>query len=266
MHCPVLPPDDGRLYPGGNVGYRHGQRCKESRPGPGPEFREELETVPPGWSTREGPRADRQRDRRNLRAHGKPHSPSSAVGAAGHIRIGQMARNGERLSLGPFRWASQVTGLNRRTGPTRWPHLSPMTRWYLAAAMTGRCRRGGRKPNPAAARSPIRATSTMTPWLEPQTTSRPAALASAHLEPDDSGIPVVGSVPAKTPKLIARTPLSLQAFDPAEAVQDWRPEAGSDVTHYVGKGASTRTTRTPLRLNMSSASPPRTIRRSRSHG
>ncbi len=61
---------------------------------------------------------------------------------------------------------------------------------------------------------------------------------------NDSGHPVVGSVPAKTPKPYRPHSVEPEVYDPAEAVEDWSPEAGSDVTH--GKGAQHVTDANPV--------------------
>ena len=61
---------------------------------------------------------------------------------------------------------------------------------------------------------------------------------------NDSGHPVVGSVPAKTPKPMSPHAVEPEVYDPAEAVEDWSPEAGSDVVH--GKGAAQLTDANPV--------------------
>jgi hypothetical protein len=45
-------------------------------------------------------------------------------------------------------------------------------------------------------------------------------------------------VPAVTPKPYEPHAVEPEAFDPAETVEDWSPEADSDVTHDAAKGAS----------------------------
>jgi 8-oxo-dGTP pyrophosphatase MutT (NUDIX family) len=56
-------------------------------------------------------------------------------------------------------------------------------------------------------------------------------------EKNDAGHPVVGSVPAKTPQPYKPHSVEPEAFDPAETVEDWSPEAESNVVHNLPKGA-----------------------------
>lgn len=56
-------------------------------------------------------------------------------------------------------------------------------------------------------------------------------------EKNDSGHPVVGSVPAEAPKPYSPHEIEPQAFDPAETVETWSPQAGSNVVHDL-PGAS----------------------------
>jgi hypothetical protein len=65
-------------------------------------------------------------------------------------------------------------------------------------------------------------------------------------EKNDSGHPVVGSVPAKTPEPYKPHSVEPEAFDPAETVEDWSPEAGSDVVHNLAKGAQHVTDANPV--------------------
>jgi len=83
-------------------------------------------------------------------------------------------------------------------------------------------------------------------WPEPQTTLTPAAssVGAPKSGGNDSGHPVVGSVPAKTPKPYRPHAVEPEAFDPAETVEDWNPQADSDVTH--GKGAAQVTDANPV--------------------
>jgi 8-oxo-dGTP pyrophosphatase MutT (NUDIX family) len=53
----------------------------------------------------------------------------------------------------------------------------------------------------------------------------------------DSGHPVVGSVPAETPKPYRPHSVPPEAFDPGETVEEWSPEAGSNIVHDLPKGA-----------------------------
>ena len=94
-------------------------------------------------------------------------------------------------------------------------------------------------------RSRTRATSTTTCGPHPQTTLTPGASSiGSPKSANDSGHPVVGSVPAKTPKPYAPHAVEPEAFDPAETVEDWNPEADSDVVH--GKGAAQVTDANPV--------------------
>ena len=97
----------------------------------------------------------------------------------------------------------------------------------------------GRKPNPPASRFPDQGGEDDGAWPYPQTTLTPGAstVGAPKSGGNDSGHPVVGSVPAKTPKPYRPHAVAPEVFDPAEAVEDWSPEADSDVVHDVGKGA-----------------------------
>jgi hypothetical protein len=64
--------------------------------------------------------------------------------------------------------------------------------------------------------------------------------APAEKSTTDSGHPVVGSVPTETPKPYKPHSVPPEAFDPAETVEEWSPEAGSNIAHdlpHAGKGA-----------------------------
>ncbi len=111
----------------------------------------------------------------------------------------------------------------------------------------------GRKPNPPADAFPDQGSEHDDAWPEPQNTLTPGVLSagartgvppSGEKSANDSGHPVVGSVPAKTPKPYAPHAVEPEAYDPAEAVEDWSPEAGSNVTH--GKGAQHVTDANPV--------------------
>ena len=56
-------------------------------------------------------------------------------------------------------------------------------------------------------------------------------------EKNDSGHPVVGSVPAKTPKPYAPHTTEPEAYDPGEAVERWSDDEQSDVVSDAAKGA-----------------------------
>ena len=104
----------------------------------------------------------------------------------------------------------------------------------------------GRKPNPPASRFPDQGSEHDDMWPEPQTTLTPGAssVGAPKSGGNDSGHPVVGSVPAKTPKPYAPHAVEPEAFDPASTIEDWNPEAESDVTH--GKGAQHVTDANPV--------------------
>ena len=104
----------------------------------------------------------------------------------------------------------------------------------------------GRKPNPPADDFPDQGGEDDDAWPEPQATLQPPGSSigartgvppSGKASGNDSGHPVVGSVPAKTPAAYKPHAVPPEAFDPAEAVEDWNPEADSDVVHDVGKGS-----------------------------
>src|ERR1039457_3816907 len=96
----------------------------------------------------------------------------------------------------------------------------------------------GRKPNPPASRFPDQGEQDQDMWPHPQTTLTPGAVSVGAPKAQGDGHPVVGSVPATTPKPYKPHAVEPEAFDPAETVEDWSPEAGSDVTHDAAKGAS----------------------------
>jgi hypothetical protein len=62
---------------------------------------------------------------------------------------------------------------------------------------------------------------------------------------NDSGHPVVGSVPAKTPKPYRPHSVEPETYDPADAVEEWSDEAGSNIVH-TGKGAHHVTDANPV--------------------
>ena len=65
-------------------------------------------------------------------------------------------------------------------------------------------------------------------------------------EKNDSGHPVVGSVPAKTPQPYKPHSVEPEAFDPGDTVEEWSPEAGSNVVHDAAKGAQHVTDANPV--------------------
>jgi hypothetical protein len=96
----------------------------------------------------------------------------------------------------------------------------------------------GRKPNPPASRFPDQGEQDQDMWPYPQTTLTPGAVSVGAPKGQGDGHPVVGSVPAVTPKPYKPHAVEPEAFDPAETVEDWSPEADSDVTHDAAKGAA----------------------------
>jgi hypothetical protein len=65
----------------------------------------------------------------------------------------------------------------------------------------------------------------------------------------DSGHPVVGSVPAETPKPYRPHSTPPEVFDPGETVEEWSPEAGSNIVHdlpQARKGAQHVTDANPV--------------------
>jgi 8-oxo-dGTP pyrophosphatase MutT (NUDIX family) len=101
----------------------------------------------------------------------------------------------------------------------------------------------GRKPAPPAAVFPNQGYAHDEMWPQPQATLQPHASSigtrtgvppSGEKSANDSGHPVVGSVPARTPKPMRPHSVPPEAYDPAEAVEDWSPEAGSDIVHSKG--------------------------------
>ena len=113
----------------------------------------------------------------------------------------------------------------------------------------------GRKPNPPADGFPDQGSEHDDAWPEPQATLTPPGSSigartgvppSGKASGNDSGHPVVGSVPAKTPKPMSPHAVAPQVYDPAEAVEDWNPEADSDVVHDAAKGAQHVTDANPV--------------------
>jgi len=97
----------------------------------------------------------------------------------------------------------------------------------------------GRKPAPPADAFPDQGTEHDEAWPEPQVTLTPVASpvgANTGVPPsgarkNDSGHPVVGSVPAQAPKPYKPHSVEPEAFDPSSAVEEWSPEADSDIVH-----------------------------------
>jgi hypothetical protein len=109
----------------------------------------------------------------------------------------------------------------------------------------------GRKPAPPAEAFPNQGYEHDEAWPQPQATLTPSASpvggntgVPPSGEKNDSGHPVVGSVPAKTPKPYAPHITEPEAFDPGSTVEEWSPEADSDVVH--GKGAQHVTDANPV--------------------
>jgi hypothetical protein len=103
----------------------------------------------------------------------------------------------------------------------------------------------GRKPSPPAEAFPNQGYAHDEAWPEPQATLTPAAspvggntgVPPSGASKNDAGHPVVGSVPAQAPKPYAPHAIEPQAFDPAETVEQWSPQAGSNVVHDLPQAA-----------------------------
>ena len=111
----------------------------------------------------------------------------------------------------------------------------------------------GRKPPPPAGAFPNQGSEHDEAWPEPQTTLTPAPSpvgARTGVPPsgqkNDSGHPVVGSVPAQTPKPYRPHAVEPEVFDPAETVEEWSPDAGSNIVHDLPKGAAQVTDPNPV--------------------
>jgi 8-oxo-dGTP pyrophosphatase MutT (NUDIX family) len=113
----------------------------------------------------------------------------------------------------------------------------------------------GRKPNPPAGAFPDQGSEHDEAWPEPQNTLTPAASSvgartgvppSGEKSANDSGHPVVGAYQPSAPKPVQPGSVPPVTFDPATAVEDWNPEADSDVVHDVGKGAQHVTDANPV--------------------
>jgi hypothetical protein len=104
----------------------------------------------------------------------------------------------------------------------------------------------GRKPNPPADAFPDQGSEHDDAWPEPQATLTPGmtTVGAPKSGGNDSGHPVVGSVPAKTPKPVSPHAVAPVVYDPADAVEDWNPQDESDVVH--SKGASHVTDANPV--------------------
>ena len=108
----------------------------------------------------------------------------------------------------------------------------------------------GRKPNPPASAFPDQGSEHDEMWPMPQATLTPGVLSvgagtgvppSGEKSANDSGHPVVGIVPPQAGQPYKPHAVEPEAFGPAEAVEDWQPEADSDVVHDLPqsrKGAS----------------------------
>ena len=159
-------------------------------------------------------------------------------GAPGHVPGGTA---GEMGAPEPPHWNDDMTG------PVPRDTLEP--RNVNDGDMPSR----GRKPNPHAADFPDQGDEDDDAWPAPQNTLQPPGSSvgartgvppSGKASGNDSGHPVVGSVPAKTPAPYKPHAVPPEAFDPATAVEDWNPQGESDVTH--GKGAQHVTDANPV--------------------
>jgi 8-oxo-dGTP pyrophosphatase MutT (NUDIX family) len=100
---------------------------------------------------------------------------------------------------------------------------------------------GRRKPNPPATEFPDQGEEDQDAWPYPQVTLTPSASpvgANTGVPPsgvgkNDSGHPVVGSIPAETPRPYEPHSVEAQSFDPGETVMRWSPGDGSNVVHNL---------------------------------
>ena len=113
----------------------------------------------------------------------------------------------------------------------------------------------GRKPNPPADAFPNQGDEHDDAWPEPQNTLQPPGSSigartgvppSGKASGNDAGHPVVGSVPAKTPQPYKPHSVPAEAFDPGETVEEWSPEADSNIVHSLPKGAAQVTDANPV--------------------
>ena len=173
---------------------------------------------------------------------------------AGLTRSAPTARNGPTRALGPSRTSTGARAGNLRTGPTTWPSPSRTTRSSPAAGTTGRCRTGAASPNPPAEAFPNAGYAHDEAWPEPQNTLTPAAspvggntgVPPSGASKNDAGHPVVGSVPAKTPKPYAPHTAEPEVFDPADTVEEWSDAAQSTSSTTSAKGAQHVTDANPV--------------------
>jgi 8-oxo-dGTP pyrophosphatase MutT (NUDIX family) len=193
--------------------------------------------------------------------------------------------NGEVLTLTPASQALQAVGSRwpypHRADGSEWPDAGPGAvpgdagsaggeppRWSDDMAEPephdtleprggddGEMPSRGRKPNPPAVAFPNQGYAHDEMWPAPQNTLTPAASPvggrtgvppSGVKSANDSGHPVVGSVPARTPEPYKPHTAEPEAFDPAETVEEWSPEAGSNVVHDLPKGAQHVTDANPV--------------------
>ena len=112
----------------------------------------------------------------------------------------------------------------------------------------------GRKPNPPADAFPNQGDEHDDAWPAPQATLQPPGSsigARTGVPPSGqkargAGIPVTGSVPAKTPQPYKPHSVPAEAFDPGETVEEWSPADDSDVVHSLPKGAAQVTDANPV--------------------
>ena len=192
--------------------------------------------------------------------------------------------NGEVLTLTPASQALQAVGARwpypKRSDGTEWPdagpgavpgdvgsaggeppnHINDMAEPEPHDTLEprggddGKMPDRGREPAPPAEAFPNQGYAHDEAWPQPQATLTPAAspvggrtgVPPSGTSKNDAGHPVVGSVPAQTPAPYKPHSAEPEAFDPADTVEEWSPEAGSNVVHDLPKGAQHVTDANPV--------------------
>ena len=161
-------------------------------------------------------------------------------GAPGHVPGGTA---GEMGAPEPPHWNDDMAGPG--------PHDTLEPRNVNDGDMPSR----GRKPNPPADAFPDQGSEDDDAWPQPQATLQPPGSSigartgvppSGKASGNDSGHPVVGAYKPSAPKPVQPGSVPPVTFDPATAIEDWRPEDDSDVVHDVGKGAQHVTDANPV--------------------
>ena len=200
------------------------------------------------------------------------------VGKAAASLQRMVNENGEVLTLTPASQALQAVGSRwpypHRADGAEWPDAGPGAvpgataggeppHWAddmtePQATIVPRAPQGsddgkmpsrGRKPNPPAAAFPDQGSEHDEMWPQPQTTLTPApaspigartGVPPSGASKNDSGHPVVGTVPAQAPAPYKPHVARPEAFDPAEAVEDWQPEGDTNVVHTLPRSKKGR--------------------------